>query len=418
MSARVTPDAPSRRPAPAPPPEAGVRVEVCALTDVGRTRDHNEDAFLVADLAAAEPLAFAEGGGARAEDGAVARTLTAPAEGVLFLVADGLGGAAAGEIASRMGARAVFDALRARATDAAADAERYALALRDAVQAANAAIHERAGRQAELRGMGTTVTAAALRGDTLYLAQVGDSRAYLVRDGVAQQLTKDQSLMQKLVEAGEITPEQAETSVRRNIILQALGPEATVKVDLTHQPLRRGDLLLLCSDGLSGQVRAPELADAAAARGPDLAALCRDLIARANATGGPDNITVVAARFDGDGLADATDTDPVGHQRFPLGTPTPTTPVHPIAPVAPAPSDALAPDLASGKPQVAGEAAVAAGVTPVELAERRDRARVVYAGLALLAVVLAALLAWRLLAPGATQGGATAAGGAPATAAP
>ena len=147
--------------------------------------------------------------------------------------------------------------------------------------------------------------AAALHGDTLFLAQVGDSRAYLLRDGVMQQLTKDQSLMQKLVEAGEITPEQAETSVRRNIILQALGPEASVKVDLTHQPIRRGDLLLLCSDGLSGQVRTPELA-AATTQASDLAALCRELIARANATGGPDNITVVAARFDGQGLADAS----------------------------------------------------------------------------------------------------------------
>jgi protein phosphatase len=103
--------------------------------------------------------------------------------------------------------------------------------------------------------MGTTLTAAALLGDTLFLAQVGDSRAYLIRNGSAQQLTKDQSLMQRLLDAGEITPEQAETSARRNIILQALGPEPSVKVDITHQPVRRGDLLLLCSDGLSGQVR-------------------------------------------------------------------------------------------------------------------------------------------------------------------
>ena len=93
--------------------------------------------------------------------------------------------------------------------------------------------------------MGTTATVAALLGDTLYLAQVGDSRAYLVRDGVAWQITKDQSLMQKLIEAGEITAEEAEVSDRRNIILQALGPEAFVKVDLTHQKVRRGDTLIL-----------------------------------------------------------------------------------------------------------------------------------------------------------------------------
>ena len=374
-----------------------MRVEVCALTDVGRTREHNEDAFLVADLAEAEPMNFlGDEAAVRGQDAASSRTVHAVAEGLLFLVADGLGGAAAGEIASRMAARAVFDALRDRVGDASADAEQYAIALRDAVLAANTAIHQHALRHPELRGMGTTITAAALRGDTLYLAQVGDSRAYIVRDGVAQQITKDQSLMQKLVEAGEITPEQAETSVRRNIILQALGPESSVKVDLTHQQLRRGDLLLLCSDGLSGQVRAPELAEAAAGA-HDLGALCRELIARANATGGPDNITVVAARFGGAGLADATRDDALGHQRFPLGTPTPVTPIQPVAAsVLDAPALALpVPGLATALP----EPAAAPGVTPVELAERRDRAKVAYVGLAILAVVLAAVIAWRLLAP-------------------
>ena len=363
-----------------------VMVEVCALTDVGRTREHNEDAFLVADLALDDPLGFADD--ASGEIVAVPRVVHPGPGGVLFLVADGLGGAAAGEVASRMAARAVFDAMRARMPDAGVSPEEYALALRDAAVAANTSIHLQATRNAELRGMGTTLTAAALRGDTLYLAQVGDSRAYLLRDGVAQQLTKDQSLMQKLVEAGEITPEQAETSARRNIILQALGPEANVKVDLTHQPLRRGDLLILCSDGLSGQVRATELAEAAM-QASDLGMLCRELIARANATGGPDNITVVTARFDGEGLAAAPADDAVGHRRFLVGTPTPQTSFAPV--VAPYMDDA---PLFPETPPV-----TAPGVTPVELAERRDRARVVYAGLGLAAVILAALLAWRLLVP-------------------
>ncbi|MGZ8494148.1 MAG: PP2C family protein-serine/threonine phosphatase [Gemmatirosa sp.] len=363
-----------------------VGVQVCALTDVGRTREHNEDAFLVGDLADAEPVTFLDDAAAAGTTQEVGmRAMEGSGPGLLFLVADGLGGAAAGEIASRMGARAVFDEMRARLAQIGDGAEDFAIALRDAVLAANAKIHAHAGKHTELRGMGTTMTAAGLRGDTLFLAQVGDSRAYLLRDGIMQQLTKDQSLMQKLVEAGEITPEQAETSVRRNIILQALGPEATVKVDLTHQQVRRGDLLLLCSDGLSGQVRTPELGDAAL-QASDLAALCRELIARANATGGPDNITVVAARFDGEGLTDASLEDAVGHQRFPVGSPTPASPLDPaIAPAAPLGAEAE-------------KAAAAAGVTPVELAERRDRAKVVYAGLALLAVVLAALLAWRLLA--------------------
>jgi hypothetical protein len=154
-------------------------------------------------------------------------------------------------------------------------------------------------------------------GDTVYLAQVGDSRAYLVRAGVAQQITKDQSLMQKLVEAGELTPEEAEQSERRNIILQALGPEPNIKVDLTAQQLRRGDILVLCSDGLSGQVRAEEIATVVTEE-KDLVMACKRLIDRANDVGGPDNITVIAARFDGDALIPPGATDPVGHRVFPL----------------------------------------------------------------------------------------------------
>src|SRR5262249_38066723 len=137
----------------------------------------------------------------------------------------------------------------------------------------------------------------------------------LVRSGVAQQITKDQSLMQKLVEAGELTAEEAEGSERRNIILQALGPEPVGKVDLTHQPVRRGDVLVLCSDGLSGQVRATDIGRIVTEQ-PDLMQVCKQLIDLANENGGPDNITVIAVRFDGDGLQTATGGDGVGHQVY------------------------------------------------------------------------------------------------------
>jgi protein phosphatase len=167
--------------------------------------------------------------------------------------------------------------------------------------------------------MGTTATVAGLLGDTLYVAQVGDSRAYLVRNGVGQQITKDQSLMQKLIEAGELTEEEAEQSERRNIILQALGPEATIKVDLTHQRVRRGDVLVLCSDGLSGQVRADEITRIVTEE-KDLVSACKRMIDRANEMGGPDNITVIVARFDGEGLADPAESDDVGHRAFALST--------------------------------------------------------------------------------------------------
>ncbi len=165
--------------------------------------------------------------------------------------------------------------------------------------------------------MGTTATVAGIFGDTLYVAQVGDSRAYLVRGGVARQITKDQSLMQKLIEAGEMTEEEAEHSDRRNIILQALGPEPTIKVDLTHQAVRRGDVLVLCSDGLSGQVSKDEIAGAVREDG-ELIDVCKRLIERANNAGGPDNITVIVARFDGNGLEAPTVEDEVGHRVFPM----------------------------------------------------------------------------------------------------
>ncbi len=154
----------------------------------------------------------------------------------------------------------------------------------------------------------------------LYLAQVGDSRAYLVRQGAATQLTKDQSLMQRLVDAGELTEEEAEHSERRNIILQALGPDAKIRVDLTFQALHRGDTLVICSDGLSGQVKREEIPDLLKAS-PDLDAVCSQLITLANERGGPDNITVVMAGFDGEGLPPGTDSGEVGYKVYPTGEP-------------------------------------------------------------------------------------------------
>ena len=146
--------------------------------------------------------------------------------------------------------------------------------------------------------MGTTATAVGLLNDCCFLTQVGDSRAYLVRNGRAVQLTKDQSLMQRLIDAGELTEEEAARNERRNIILQALGPDPHIKVDLPYQELRRGDVLVLCSDGLSGQVASDEIA-AVIARAPTLDAAGDELIALANERGGPDNITVVLLRVDG-----------------------------------------------------------------------------------------------------------------------
>jgi protein phosphatase len=236
------------------------------------------------------------------------------------MVCDGMGGAAAGEIASAMAIDAILREITAAlASEDAPNEDAFATAIKRATSAANAEIHMFAVEHPEFRGMGTTATVAGVLGDAVYLAQVGDSRAYLVRGGVAQQITKDQSLMQKLVEAGELTEEEAAQSERRNIILQALGPEPQIKIDLTHQQLRRGDVLVLCSDGLSGQVRTDEIARIVS-EDEDPMTACKRLIDLANDNGGPDNITVIVARFDGDGLIMPGATDPVGHRVFPLQT--------------------------------------------------------------------------------------------------
>src|SRR3954465_10784020 len=282
-----------------------VRVSVFGKTDLGRTREHNEDTFLVADLSTGNASLQPE-----------VRNHQIGPRGTLFMVADGMGGAAAGELASAMAADLIHRHMAtAWAHDGNPAASRFAFRMKEAVELANAEIYGYAREHPEVRGMGTTVTAAGIFGNDLYLAQIGDSRAYLVRGSEAIQLTKDQSLMQRLVDAGELTEVEAEQSERRNIILQALGPDPRVKVDLTHQPVRRGDTLILCSDGLSGLVRREEFAGLAQQH-HDPQALCAALIDLANERGGPDNITVVAARFEGEGLPEADGKEGVGHQRY------------------------------------------------------------------------------------------------------
>jgi protein phosphatase len=232
------------------------------------------------------------------------------------MVADGMGGAAAGELASAMAADVIYGHLSSTWTqDANVSAARFAYRMKEAVELANQRIYLYAREHPDVRGMGTTVTAAGVFGDGLYLTQIGDSRAYLIRNGETFQLTRDQSLTQRLVDAGELTEEEAEQSERRNIILQALGPDPRVKVDLSHQQLRRGDTLILCSDGLSGVVRREEFAQVVETS-PDLPTLCSALIDLANERGGPDNVTVVAARFDGEGLAAADSADGAGYHSF------------------------------------------------------------------------------------------------------
>lgn len=261
-------------------------LEIAGLTDIGLVRTHNEDSYLFADLASGDSTTAGED-----------RRFRVSGSPALMIVADGVGGAASGELASSIATQEAFQHLkfewdRGEMKGAVAIAD----TMRHAVLAANSAILDHARSNPSHRGMGTTATVALVAGDMVYLAQVGDSRAYIVRDGAAQQVTKDQSLVQRLVDAGRLTPEQAEKSEHRNIILQALGPEESVVPELTRERLRSGDIVLLCSDGLSNQVTASEMARMVGST-DDISSLCASLVARAIDTGAPDNVTVVAARY-------------------------------------------------------------------------------------------------------------------------
>jgi protein phosphatase len=261
-------------------------IEIAARTDVGLVREHNEDSFLIGNLAMGD--AYSE------NDLGVLRAEAVPA---LLMVADGVGGAASGEIASSLATQVVFDKLRERAAQGALKgAVVIADSLQQAVVAANDAIHDHSKANRSHHGMGTTATVGLVVAGMVYFAQVGDSRAYIIRDGVAKQITKDQSLVQRMVDAGKLTPEQAERSEHRNIILQALGPEKSIVPEFTRERLFNNDLLVLCSDGLSNQMSASEIAETAA-RNADLEALCDALVHRAIETGAPDNVTVVVGRY-------------------------------------------------------------------------------------------------------------------------
>ncbi|MDP9150658.1 MAG: Stp1/IreP family PP2C-type Ser/Thr phosphatase [Myxococcota bacterium] len=285
-----------------------IRMRLFARTDVGQIREHNEDNFVVADLTRrTRGLLEAD------------RTAVIGKDGALFAVCDGMGGAAAGEIASQLAVDILYERMIDGPNDASqAPRDDLARRLVRAIEAAGLRIFQEAKVDRTRRGMGTTVTAAALLDDHLFCAQVGDSRAYLLRNGELFQLTRDQSLVNQLIEAGQLTEEEAETFEHNNIILQALGTADTVQVDLTFCELRRGDALLVCSDGLSGMVRFDEIRDVLRTTLDPLDA-CKLFTERANQAGGHDNITVIVVHFDGEGLKPLEpDAAPPRYQKYAL----------------------------------------------------------------------------------------------------
>jgi serine/threonine protein phosphatase PrpC len=272
-------------------------VDSYGLSDVGLIRKNNEDSFLIAtptsDFVNQNPAEL---------NGIM------PENGTMFMVADGMGGAQAGEVASRMAVDTVArNLLNALDKQESIDQQTLIAALTDTIQEANQLIFREGQKNSELNGMGTTLTVAMVYGTTIFFAQLGDSRAYLARKGVISQMTKDQSLVAHMVASGSLTPEEAKSHPQRNVILQALGMQSQVDVAISLAELRRGDQIVLCSDGLSGKVDAEEIKEFLERFEPKAA--CQGLVRMARERGGEDNITVIVARFNGDGLPEPQSDD-------------------------------------------------------------------------------------------------------------
>ena len=364
-----------------------VSIKLFARTDVGQVREHNEDNFIVADLTKrVRGLQEAN------------REVLVDKNGNMLAVCDGMGGAAAGEVASQLAVDILYEKMTEDvAPDQQVTRNEIARRLVRAVEAAGLRIFEAAKSDRTRRGMGTTVTAAALVDDHLFLAQVGDSRGYILRNGTLVQVTRDQSLVNQLIEAGQLTEEEAETFEHNNIILQALGTAETVQVDLTYVELRRGDILMMCSDGLSGMVRNDEIREVLKSTSDPLEA-CKTLTERANLAGGHDNITVIVAQFDGEMLKPLGEGDePLKYRKYNLPE-EPTDPARKAVPTAPSSAPDVAPDSSS---------APAAAVAPPPQAWSADEERIEIPGthvpagvvVALIVGVLALLVgtAWLLL---------------------
>lgn len=277
------------------------RVELFARTEIGCVRERNEDAFVVANIATGER-------GLRPKT-----TMQELGVGLALLgVCDGMGGAAAGDIASKLGAETLYDALMASTPlyDEGAVQE----AVLSAVVTANRAILEYARNHPGKRGMGTTMTAALVYGSELFIGHIGDSRAYLRRGRALTQLTTDHSVVGQMIASGQLTPEQARSYEHRNVLLQALGVQPVIQPEFVQVQLRAGDVLLLCSDGLNGPLEDDHILEIML-KYQDPVRCCRSLTEAACAAGGPDNVTVAVGRFVGDGLQIPHGREPVSARR-------------------------------------------------------------------------------------------------------
>ena len=255
-------------------PGGMMKISVMAATDIGRVRDHNEDDYV-----------------------ALGGKESPPGVDALLVVADGMGGHAAGEVASKMTVDGIVQSLNDQSGESSKlEGNAFGVFLGKVLEDVNQEVWQ-AAQEDDKRGMGTTCTLVAVRGDQLFLAHIGDSRAYLLRDGELHQASKDHSWVEDAVDQGVITREQARIHPNRNVITRAIGLEQQPKIDTYVMPLVEGDLLLLCSDGLNSMIPDDDIHRILTGSSQDY--VCQALIDAANDQGGHDNTTVVIAAIGG-----------------------------------------------------------------------------------------------------------------------
>lgn len=283
-------------------------VEIYATSHIGRVRKGNEDNYLLLHLADAKSWTSPQ-----SADGFSIETQKFEIDeyGIVLAVSDGMGGALAGEVASKMAVETVSERLLHSDPDKTFSPDNFdeslIAKLYDATISANYIIHQQGRTDPQFQGMGATFTGVGITREAVDLIQIGDSRAYLIRNAKINQITKDQSLVQQLIDANQISPEEAETHALKNVILQALGAQNEIFPVAARLHPQRDDILLLCSDGLSNKIKSSDMQRIILDNLDNLDNACAQLIKEANELGGEDNITLIIARLSGSDLAEPTE---------------------------------------------------------------------------------------------------------------
>ncbi len=285
-----------------------VTVEIHATSHIGRVRRGNEDNYLLLNISESKVWTSSQEAG---EFVIETQKFEIDENGIVLAVSDGMGGALAGEVASKMAVDSVREKILGDDLDATLTPEDYDHhligRLYNAALYANYMIHQQGRSDPQFQGMGATFTGIGVTPKAVDIIQVGDSRAYLVRKEKIYQVTKDQSLVQQLIDAQQISAEEAETHTLKNVILQALGAQNEIYPVSARVAPHQSDVFLLCSDGLSNKVNAAIMQNIVLENMDQLELACAELVKEANENGGEDNITVILAKFTGENLPEATE---------------------------------------------------------------------------------------------------------------